>query len=249
MRSILAPRAKLQRSAGRDCKVPSALPHDPHEQLHLRHLLPPAACVGIATVLVAMVGCSTQSRVDPQFILISAAVTTREFADLAFPATNPLEDSSRLAAASLGQTCSVAGDHTVQVRSGVSAGLFDLREPDNVNNGTLQAALKRVDGSTERCSSEAEIVKIQIDLARGLEIRVPTSSADIRVLTADGAVWEAGSAQSQFILERVDLSLAPSRAALRRSSSWRTRRGTPRVLLVSGSFRLPEHDSNPAFFP
>lgn len=59
------------------------------------------ACVAIVAALIAMPGCSTQSRVDAQFILISAAVTTREFADLAFPATNPLEDSSRVAAASL----------------------------------------------------------------------------------------------------------------------------------------------------
>lgn len=117
-----------------------------------------------------------------------------------------------------------------------------------MNNGTLQAVLRRVDGSVEPCSGEAEIVKIQIELARGLEVRVPTSNADIRVQTADGAVWEAASAQSQFILERVDLSLAPSRS----SATFKfvaTRRGTPRVLLVSGSFRLPEHDSSRAFFP
>jgi len=207
-----------------------------------------AAPLAIVAALTAISGCSTQQRVDAQFILISAAVTTREFADLAFPATNPLEESTRVAAANLAQSCSVAGNNQIEVSPGVRTGLFDLREPDNVNNGTLQAVLRRVDGSTEPCNSEAEIVKIQIELLRGLEVRVPTSNADIRVQTADGAVWEAGSAQSQFILERVDLSFAPSRS----SATFKfvaTRRGTPRVLLVSGSFRLPEHDSSRAFFP
>lgn len=247
-RSILTLKATLQRLAGSDGLVPNPPSFMTRMNTSVFASLCRPACVGIATTLVAMVGCSTPSGVDPQFILISAAVTTREFADLAFPATNPLEDGGALTASSLGQRCSVAGDTTVEIRTGVRTGLFDLREPDNVNNATLQAALKRVDGSTEPCNSEAQIVKIQIELLRGLEIRVPTSNADIRVQTADGAVWEAGSAQSQFILERVDLSLAPSRS----SATFKfvaTRRGTPRVLLVTGSFRLPEHDSSRAFFP
>ncbi len=92
---------------------------------------------------------------------------------------------------------------TIEVRGGVTGALFDVREPDNVNNGDLQAALKRLPGGNP-CNG-IEITKLEIRLNQGLQIGVPTSSGTVRARSSNGDLWQG--IDFQFRLDGVDHGL------------------------------------------
>ena len=210
--------------------------------------------VTLGCALILLAGCTaqqTQPFADLRFIALDVALTSRPYADLAFPTTDPLEElplGIRLVSLpsndpSLGPVCSMVADETVEVRGGVTGALFDVREPDNVNNGDLQAALKRLPGGNP-CNG-IEITKLEIRLNQGLQIGVPTSSGTVRARSSNGDLWQG--IDFQFKLDGVDLGFAParSRATFKFTAS---RPSDNRTLLVRGTFRLPEFDFNPAFF-
>ena len=210
--------------------------------------------ITLASASILLAGCSTQQTqpfADLKFIALDVAVTSRAYADLAFPTSDPLEElplGTRLVSLprndpSLGPVCSMVADETVEVRGGVVGALFDIREPDNVDNGDLQAALKRLPGGNP-CNG-IEITKLEIRLNQGLRIGVPTSNGTIRARSSNGDLWQA--VNFQFKLDGVDLGFAParSRATFKFMAS---RPSDGNTLLVRGTFRLPEFDFNPAFF-
>ena len=113
-----------------------------------------ASCfsVTLGYVLILLAGCTTQQTqpfADLKFIALDVAVTSRAYADLAFQTSDPLDElplGTRLSRLprndpGLGPVCSMVADETIEVRPGVTGALFDLREPSNVNNGDVQAAL------------------------------------------------------------------------------------------------------------
>ena len=210
--------------------------------------------VTLGYALILLAGCTTQQTqpfADLKFIALDVAVTSRAYADLAFPTSNPLDElplGTRLVSLprndpSLGPVCSMVADETIEVRPGVTGALFDLREPTNVNNGDLQAALKRLPGGNP-CNG-IEITKLEIRLNQGLQIGVPTSNGTVRVRSSNGDLWQG--IDFQFKLDGVDLGYAPSRSRAT-FKFMASRPSDSSTLLVRGTFRLPEFDFNPAFF-
>ena len=207
--------------------------------------------VGSALILAACTTQQTQPFADLKFIALDVAVTSRAYADLAFPTSDPLEElplGTRLLSLprtdpGLGPVCSMVADETIEVRGGVTGALFDVREPDNVNNGDLQGALKRLPGGNP-CNG-IELTKLEIRLNQGLQIGVPTSNGTVRARSSNGDLWQG--IDFQFKLDGVDRNYAParSRATFKFTAS---RPSDGRTLLVKGTFRLPEFDFNPAFF-
>ena len=207
--------------------------------------------LGCALILAACTTQQTQPFADLKFIALDVAVTSRAYADLAFQTGDPLEElplGTRLLSLprtdpGLGPVCSMVADETIEVRGGVTGALFDVREPDNVNNGDLQAALKRLPGGNP-CNG-VELTKLEVRLSQGLQIGVPTSNGTVRARSSNGDLWQG--IDFQFKLDGVDLGYAParSRATFKFTAS---RPSDDRTLLVRGTFRLPEFDFNPAFF-
>jgi hypothetical protein len=209
--------------------------------------------LGCALILAA--GCTTQQTqpfADLRFITLDVALTSRAYANLAFPTTDPLDElplGTRLSSLprtdpGLGPVCSMVADDTIQVRSGVTGALFDLREPNNPDNGDLQAALKRLPGGNP-CNG-VEIDRLEIRLSPGLRIGVPTSSGTARARSSNGDMWQV--IDFQFKLDGVDLGFAPSRSRATFKFMATRPSDSSTALLVRGTFRLPEYDFNPSFF-
>ena len=210
--------------------------------------------VGLGYAFILLAGCTTQQTqpfADLRFIALDVALTSRAYADLAFPTSDPLEElplGTRLASLprndpSLGPVCSMVADSTIEVRPGVTGALFDLREPDNVNNGDLQAALIRLPGGNP--CNVIEITKLEIRLNQGLQVGIPTSNGTVRARSSNGDLWQG--INFQFRLDGVDLGYAPSRSR-GTFKFMASRPSDTTTLLVRGTFRLPEYDFNPAFF-
>ena len=143
------------------------------------------------------------------------------------------------------QVCTRGMNTTVRIRS-ASGGLFDVREPNNVDSGNFQAALTGTGGPP--CGHA--VTKIDIELPRGLRVGRPSGGV-ARLLTADGAVWTSDGNLFNFVLENVDTSVYPARSrgvfkfAARPTSMPRD----IRMMFVEGSFNLREFDFDPSFIP
>jgi hypothetical protein len=146
------------------------------------------------------------------------------------------------------QICTRGMDTTVRIRS-ASGGLFDVREPNNVDSGNFQVALTGTGGPP--CGHA--ITKIDIELPRGLRVGRPSLGV-ARVLTVDGGVWTSDGNLFNFVLENVDTSVYParSRGVFKFAARPNTRPGVPRdirMMFVEGSFNLREFDFDPRFIP
>ncbi len=170
------------------------------------------------------------------------------YADLAFPTSDPLEElplGNRLASLprndpSLGPVCSMVADETVEVRGGLVGALFDVSEPVNVNNGDLQAALKRLPGGNP-CNG-IEIMKLEIRLqARLAEVTSQLLKPNAqRVRSSNSDPFQA--IDFQFKLVGVDVGYSPARSQaifkFMASESSDSRRCSSKQRTVSRDFAL-----------
>lgn len=130
------------------------------------------------------------------------------------------------------------------VTNRVNGGLFDVREFDRIDSGTLQAALLLASAS---CPPDSLPLKLEVVLNRRLAFQTPTSAGLDRVLVGSQVlVTQAGFLL--FTLEHVDTSTsrARSRGIFRMMTS---RPGEGSLLYTEGSFNLRDFESNGAFLP
>ena len=126
----------------------------------------------------------------------------------------------------------------------VDGGLFDVREFDRIDSGTLQAVLQPAGGA---CPADTQPLKLEAVLGRGLALRTPTSAGAARVLVGnDVLATETGFLL--FTLENVDTSIsrARSRGVFKLMTS---RPGETSLLYMEGSFNLRDFESNGTFLP
>ena len=192
-------------------------------------------------VALALGGCAS----GPQDVMLVASVRlpyalsdsrAAEIFAAVRPLQHPLIGNSTVCTSSL-----LAG---ATITSRVDGGLFDVREFDRIDSGTLQAALQPASGP---CPADAQPLKLEAVLRPGLALTTPTSAGVARVLAGnDVLATEAGFLL--FTLERVDTSLsrARSRGVFRLMAS---RRGEASLLYMEGSFNLRDFEFNGAFLP
>ena len=177
-----------------------------------------------------------------------ASPVTNDIFDAARPFDHPAIQNLRV--------CTLRMDETVQLTRNAAGGLFDVRTPDNVANGTFQAALIEAGGA---CHANNRVQKIEITLNQGLAVMTPTTAGQARALinsevttlfvnVSGPYVAVANSPYLSFTLERVDTN--PQRARSRGTF----RLMAPYVdgvslLLIDGSFNLRAYQFNPTFVP
>lgn len=126
----------------------------------------------------------------------------------------------------------------------VDGGLFDVREFDRIDSGTLQAVLQP---AGRPCPADTQPLKLEAVLNPGLALQTPTSAGVARVLVGnDVLATETGFLL--FTLEHVDTSIsrARSRGVFKLMVS---RRGEASLLYMEGSFNLRDFGFNGAFLP
>lgn len=126
----------------------------------------------------------------------------------------------------------------------VNGGLFDVREFDRIDSGTLQAVLQPASSS---CPADILPLKLEAVLNPGLALQTPTSAGVARVLVGnDVLATETGFLL--FTLEHVDTSIsrARSRGVFKLMAA---RPGETSLLYMEGSFNLRDFGFNGAFLP
>lgn len=192
-------------------------------------------------VALALGGCAS----GPQDVLLVASVRlpyalSDARAAQVFDSVRPLEDprigNSRV--------CTLSLLPSEMITSHVGGGVFDVRQFDRVDSGTLQAALQLASGS---CSPDARPLKFEVVLHPGLALQTPTSAGVARVLIGS-EVLASEPGFLLFTLEHVDTSVsrARSRGVFKLMVA---RRNEAAVLYMEGSFNLRDFNSNGAFLP
>lgn len=140
--------------------------------------------------------------------------------------------------------CTWRMDGTVRLRGNVNGGLFDVREPNQVDNATLQAVMTHASGS-----GPINVEKIEIQLGRGLRVgqEIRTTN-NVGVIHGTGGKWSSTGQYFRFHLEDVNTRVSPARCRGRFEFVAR-RAGDVRLLLIEGSFNLREFDEVVGFIP
>jgi hypothetical protein len=198
-------------------------------------------CTLLLVAALALGGCAS----GPQDVMLVASVRlpyalSDSRAGEVFAAVRPLQHP--LIGNSIVCTSSLLPSEPVTRR--VDGGLFDVREFDRIDSGTLQAVLQPAGGP---CPSAAQPLKLEAVLNPGLALGTPTSAGVARVLVGnDVLATETGFLL--FTLEHVDTSIsrARSRGVFRMMTG---RRGEASVLYLEGSFNLRDFEFDGAFMP
>lgn len=166
---------------------------------------------------------------------LSDARAARVF-DSIRPLDDPLIVNSRV--------CTLSLLPSQAITNRVDGGLFDVREFDRIDSGTLQVALQRASGS---CSPDSQPPKLEVVLTPGLALQTPTSAGFARVLIGN-EVLTTEPGFLLFTLEHVDTSIsrARSRGVFKLMVA---RRNEASVLYMEGSFNLRDFNFNGAFLP
>jgi hypothetical protein len=126
----------------------------------------------------------------------------------------------------------------------VGGGLFDVRETDRIDSGTLQAALQPAGGA---CPPDIRPLKLEAVLNPGLALQTPTGAGVARVLIGNDVLTTDGGF-FRFTLEHLDVSQsrARSRGVFKLMTSLP---GETSLLYMEGSFNLRDFEFNGAFLP
>jgi len=193
-------------------------------------------------VVLGLGGCAS----GPQDVMLVASVRlpyalTDARASAVFASPRPLDHP--FVGNSIVCTSSLLPGATITNR--VDGGLFDLREFDRIDSGTLQSALQP---AGRPCPLDAQSLKLEIALDRGLALATPTAAGTARVLVGTNVLVVTEPGFLLFTLEHVDTSLsrARSRGVFKLMAS---RPGEAAVLYMEGSYNLRDFEFNGAFLP